>query len=142
MQVKHMAGHVIRRLNQISTQEFGKQMQAMGHDLTPVQFAALDAVNTYPGIDQAGLAEKIAYDRATIGGVVERLVKKNYVERGISPTDKRARVLTLSETGRQLYETVTPVVAALQDDILSGLSEEERKLFINLGLKVIENAEK
>ena len=39
-----MAGHLIRRLHQQSTQTFQAGMQAIGVDMTSVQFAALDAI--------------------------------------------------------------------------------------------------
>lgn len=81
MRILTMPGHVIRRLNQMSTQVFARRMQEAGIDITPVQFAALDAIKSFPGSDQAGIAAKIAYDRATIGGVIERLLDKGYVER-------------------------------------------------------------
>ena len=38
-----MAGHLIRRLHQQSTQTFQAGMQAIGVDMTSVQFAALPA---------------------------------------------------------------------------------------------------
>ncbi|MCB2070356.1 MAG: MarR family transcriptional regulator, partial [Ottowia sp.] len=76
-----MAGHLIRRLHQQSTQIFVQRTQAAGFDLTPVQFAALDAIRAYPATDQATVAEMIAYDRATIGGVIDRLEQKGWVRR-------------------------------------------------------------
>ena len=94
-----MPGHLIRRLHQHSTQLFGQRVQAAGSDLTSVQFAALDALRFHPGIDQAGLAEAIAKDRATIGAVVDRLEQKGLVARVVSPRDKRARVLSLTPAG-------------------------------------------
>ena len=39
-----MAGHLIRRLNQQSTQVFQSQVQEAGFDITSVQFAALDTI--------------------------------------------------------------------------------------------------
>ena len=58
-----MPGHLIRRLHQVSTRVFGQRLKAAGIDLTPIQFAALDALRAHPGIDQAGLAEAVAKDR-------------------------------------------------------------------------------
>ena len=63
-----MAGHLIRRLHQQSTQVFLARTQAAGLELTSVQFAALDAIARQPDIDQASLAATIGFDRATIGG--------------------------------------------------------------------------
>lgn len=138
MEILTMPGHVIRRLNQMSTQVFAARMQKEGIDLTPVQFAALDAIRTSPGLDQASIAACIAYDRATIGGVIERLLQKGYVERIVSDRDRRARVITLSPQGEQAYARILPVVMALQDDIMSGLSSSEKDIFMALTAKVLE----
>ena len=97
-----MPGHLIRRLHQVSTQLFLLRVQAAGSDLTPVQFAALDALSTHPEIDQAGLAGAVAKDRATIGAVVDRLEQKGLIARRVSPADKRARLLSLTPRGQAL----------------------------------------
>ena len=70
-----MAGHLIRRLHQQSTQIFVQRTQAAGLDLTPVQFAALDAIHAHPATDQARRGDD-CYDRATIGGVIDRLERQ------------------------------------------------------------------
>lgn len=133
-----MPGHVIRRLNQMSTQVFAARMQAEGEDLTPVQFAALNAIRANPGLDQAGIAALIAYDRATIGGVIERLLQKGYVDRAVSDRDRRARVITLTEAGDTAHARILPLVAGLQADILSSLTPDERAQFMTLAGKALD----
>lgn len=137
MAVKQMAGHLIRRLHQTSTQVFATRMQQEGFDLTPVQFAALDAIRMAPGSDQAAIAAKIAYDRATIGGVIDRLEKKGLVARTVSDRDKRARVVNLSDAGESLLVRLKPVVADLQHDILRGLDSTEITQFLMLATKAL-----
>lgn len=134
-EIFELPGHFIRRLHQISVQTFHAHARAAGHDLTPVQFVALEAVRTTPGIDQASVAAMIAYDRTTIGGVIDRLVEKGYLVRETSPRDRRARVLTLSADGKRVLEEFTPIVKALQADILRGLTEDERRTFLALARK-------
>lgn len=131
-----MPGHLIRRLNQIAVSVFQDRMQAQGFDLTPVQFAALQALGAYPGIDQATLSGLIAYDRATIGGVIDRLEGKELIARRISRRDRRARELTLSDKGAVLLQRVQPVVETLQDEILAGLEPAEKAQFIALAGKL------
>lgn len=121
-----LPGHLIRRLQQISVAVFADHTQAAGFDLTPVQFAALSAIRGHPGIDQARLAGIIAYDRVTIGGVVDRLVGKGLVSRVINPEDRRARLLHASEEGLKVLADIEPVVAAVQTAMLAGLDEGER----------------
>lgn len=132
-----MAGHLIRRLHQQSTQVFQAQTQAAGFDMTSVQFAALDAVAQQPGIDQATLAATISFDRATIGGVIDRLEGKGLVERVVSEQDRRARRLNLTPAGEQLLAACRPVVEALQADILAALSPTERASFLALAHKAL-----
>jgi MarR family transcriptional regulator, temperature-dependent positive regulator of motility len=131
-----MPGHLIRRLNQISTGLFQDRMSALGFDLTPVQFAALATLRDRPDIDQATLAGLIAHDRATIGGVLDRLQAKGLVDRRTDPGDRRARLVRLSAPGQDLLSQVLPHVQALQGDILAGLSPEERDLFTALAARV------
>jgi DNA-binding MarR family transcriptional regulator len=119
-------------------QVFAAQAKAAGVDLTPVQFAALAALEQSPGLDQAGLAAAIAYDRATIGGVVDRLVSKGYVARTVSDPDRRARVRTLPGAGAQVLAALRPVVEAFQAEILEGLDAEERRTFLALARRVAE----
>lgn len=127
-----MPGHLIRRLNQISTALFTVRMAEAGLDLTSVQFAALSTVREHPGIDQATLAGLIAYDRVTIGGVVDRLVSKGLVSREVHPRDRRARVLELTPAGETTLDQALPAVRAVQADILAGLPTEDREVFLAL----------
>ena len=132
-----MAGHLIRRLHQHATQVFQERMQAAGFDLTAVQFIALDAIALQPGIDQASLAATISFDRATIGGVVDRLEQKALLQRSVSAHDRRARQLHLTTEGKRLLKASRPVVEALQADILAPLSAAQRAAFLALALKAL-----
>lgn len=132
-----MAGHLIRRLHQLSTQVFVQRTQAAGFDLTPVQFAALDAIGHHPGTDQARVAEMIAYDRATIGGVIERLEQKGWVDRVVSERDRRARELSLTPEGQRILAALVPVVRDLQDEILASLGEADRARFLKLARQAV-----
>jgi len=132
MQALDMAGHLIRRLHQHSTQVFVQRTQAEGFDLTPVQFAALDAIASHPATDQARVAEMIAYDRATIGGVIERLEHKGWIRRVVSERDRRARELSLTPEGERVLASLRPLVRGLQDEILAPLGEADRARLLKL----------
>lgn len=132
-----LAGHLIRRLHQQSTQHFAQRTQAAGFDLTPIQFAALDAIHAHPAMDQARLAETIAYDRATIGGVIDRLEHKGWVHRVVSERDRRARELSLTTEGERVRSALLPIVQDLQNDILQPLDDAERACFLRLARQLV-----
>lgn len=132
LEIFGMPGHLVRRLNQLSVSLFMEQTSRAGFDLTPVQYAALSAIDHSPALDQATLANSIAYDRVTIGGVVDRLVKKGLVRRETSSKDRRARNLYLTPEGAETLEKLTPVVRHMQVLLLEGLEPQERETLIVL----------
>lgn len=130
-------GHLARRFHQIAVAIFHAEVEAAGCDLTPVQYAALARIAAAPGLDQATLAGLIAYDRTTIGGVVDRLVEKGLVAREISRRDRRARELRVTRKGDGMLKKIAPAVAETQRILLSGLSEKEAAQFMKLLGKAI-----
>lgn len=136
MDIHTMPGHLIRRLNQISVALFMDRMAQAGLNITPVQYAALSAIRDNPGIDQATVAGLVAYDRATLGKVIDRLDTRGLVRRATSATDRRAKELTLTAEGAALLDRARPHVDELQPDILGGLNPEEIETFVTLLQKV------
>ena len=136
IEIYQMPGHLIRRLQQAAVSLFHDVVQGAGFEITPVQYAALRAIESYPGIDQATLAGVIAYDRATIGGVVDRLESKGLIRRLLSPRDRRVRLLVLGPAGTRLLEELAPLVREVQNRILAPLAPEEKTAFLRLAMKL------
>jgi DNA-binding MarR family transcriptional regulator len=135
MELFEMAGHLLRRLHQNSTHVFQVRTKKAGFDMTPVQFAAMSAIHAHPDVDQATVAAMIAYDRATIGGVIDRLEQKGLVAREVSKSDRRAKQVRLTKDGEKLLSAVSPVVRDLQSELMSGLEPKERATFLALAKK-------
>lgn len=132
-----LPGHLIRRLQQVAVSLFLGEAAKAGCDLTPVQYAALLTVDTNQRIDQATLAGAIAYDRATIVGVIDRLEKKGLVRRVLSPTDRRLRQLVIEGKGKELLRRILPAVLGAQVKILEPLDPRERTIFCSLLAKLV-----
>lgn len=130
-------GHLARRFQQIAVSLFQEQVDAAGFDITPVQYATLAAIDAHPGLDQITLAGLIALDRTTMTGVIERLEQKDMVARRISSTDRRARLLKITKSGRETLERIGPAVSAAQASILSGLTPAEAEQLIGLLSKAV-----
>ncbi len=64
-------------------------------------------------------------DAVAVHRAVKNLEKKGLVERTDSPTDKRAKYLSLTKTGKVIFIDVSPYAQALQKNMLSALSAEE-----------------
>ena len=125
-----LPGHYIRRLQQIAVAIFLQETEAFG--VTPVQFAALQAVHNTPGIDQRTLARTIGFDTSTTAGVIDRLEARGLLQRNASPEDRRVRLLTLTGDGEALLAQVVPAMQRAQVRMLDPLSPAERAEFMRL----------
>src|SRR3977135_3452927 len=99
-------GYLFRRMQQIAVAIFVEECEAF--DPTPVQYAALVPTRTHPGIDATRLSAVIAFDRSTLGNVIERLESKAWVERKPSRDDRRGKLLYMPAAG----EVVVPNIIA------------------------------
>ena len=122
-----LPGFHIRRLQQIAVSIFLQEADEFG--ITPVQFGALQGIANAPGIEQRGLAQSIGLDTSTTASVIDRLEARGWVQRGVSPDDKRVRQLTLTPDGQRLLAAVLPAMQRAQQRILRPLSSKERKEF-------------
>ena len=123
-------GHLIRRAHQISWAIFLEECAA--HTITPVQYAALVAVEEQPGTDATALSAAIAFDRSTIGNVLDRLESRGVIRREASPEDRRKKLLYLTREGERLLGQVRPLVARVQERLLSTFSASEQAVFLSL----------
>ncbi len=129
-----MPGHFIRRLQQVAVKLFFVEV---GLAMTPVQFAALATVAQRPRIDQAALSALIGYDRATIGGVIDRLESKGWLARSASRADRRVKLVRITAAGRKALRRALPAVRTVQARLLESLAAAERKRFERLCLKIL-----
>lgn len=134
-ELKTFPGHLIRRAQQMITGFFSEELT--DDDLTSVQFIALVAIADLEELDATRLAQLIFFDRATIGGVIERLERKRLIVRRQSAFDRRIKVLAATELGRATITRCFPKVAKAQQRFLAPLSEEERRTFLALLARVV-----
>jgi MarR family transcriptional regulator, lower aerobic nicotinate degradation pathway regulator len=129
-------GYLFRRMQQIAVAIFVEECRA--YELTPVQFAALVAIRTHPGIDATRLSAVIAFDRSTLGNVIERLEAKAFIERKPAREDKRVKLLYLSKTGATLLRDIVPAVDRAQARMLQPLKPADRKTLLALLTQLVD----
>ena len=129
-------GYLFRRMQQIAVAIFMEECRA--YDLTPVQYAALVAIRTHPGIDATRLSAVIAFDRSTLGSVIERLQAKQLIERKPAAEDKRVKLLHLTRAGAALLRDIIPSVDRAQARMLQPLKSVDRKTLMALLTQLVD----
>ena len=139
MQLKDLhskPGHLIRRAQQIAVAIF--MDECAEYDLTPVQYAALAAIRENPGIDATRLSTLIAFDRSTLGNVLERLEARKLVVRYASAEDKRIKLLKITTAGAALIRRAEAAVLRAQERILAPLGRADQNKFMELLGQMVE----
>ena len=123
-------GHLIRRAQQIAVAEFVRETS--DHDVTPVQFAFMNAMMDTPGVDQITLANRVAFDAATSGSVIGRLEAKGWVRREADLQDRRRKLLYVTPEGAAALGRMNAAVERAQQRILAPLAAQDQTTFMNL----------
>ena len=108
------------------------------YDVTPGQWSLVRQLQETPGISQKQLADLLEKDQNNVKALVDRLVRKNLVERRRSLEDQRAFELFLTAHGLACFDRVVSVDDTFMDSVLTGLSPAEIDTFTRL-LRKIEN---
>jgi len=129
-------GYFFRRMQQIAVSIFLEECGAF--DITPVQYAALVAIRSHPGIDATRLSLVIAYDRSTLGSVVERLEAKEWIRREAAASDKRVKLLHLTPKGATLLRQIVGAVDRAQARMLAPLKAADRDRLMALMAQLVD----
>lgn len=127
---RHAPGHLIRRAHQVSVAIFMEE--TADFEVTPVQYAILNALLDQPGEDQVTLSRQVAFDAATFGSVITRLEARGWVRRAADPEDRRRKRLWVTEEGAAAAQKMRRSVGRVQQRILEPLAPPEREQLVAL----------
>jgi MarR family transcriptional regulator, transcriptional regulator for hemolysin len=118
-------------LNQASHALATKLTAALAElDVTPRHHCVLTKAMTGE-YTQGQLAELTALDKTTMVVTLDELEAKGLAERRPSPTDRRARVIAVTDAGRELVAAAQAIAEDVHADVLSTLPEDERGPFMD-----------
>ena len=113
------------------------------HGLTTELTAALEEVGVSPRahsvlatamtgeLTQTEIARAVGLDKTTMVVTVDELEAAGLAERRPSSSDRRARVIVVTEAGEQAAREAEKVLDRVRDDVLSSLDPDERQVFLN-----------
>ena len=90
------------------------------------RYDILTALTQFPdGLTMGQLAAKLMVTKGNITGVVGRLESSGHLCRSTSSEDRRVQLVTLSDTGRELWREMHAEYRSVVEDALRGLSKVE-----------------
>lgn len=131
-------GFLLAAATRLSKREFDKIFQKK-YQITAPQWAVLRFLCEEGGMPQTQISERLYWEKATVGDIVEKLQAKGLVERTVSAADRRAYCVSATAQGKALIEPLTEDALLLDSKTCSVLSPEEQEVLHGLLEKIIDH---
>ena len=136
--VTEFTGQLFFRLWRASHVRAADALGSVG--LTPALFALLNVIGARPGSIQQELGSALGIDRSTMVSLIDQLESAGLATRRPSPTDRRAREIAITSKGRRLLERARGLISRVEDEVLAGLTAEERGELLALLRRALDSA--
>ncbi|HET8839933.1 MAG TPA: MarR family transcriptional regulator [Ktedonobacteraceae bacterium] len=133
-------GMLINRLAHAMALDMDRRLRA--HNVTLSQWMVLKQLWQQEGRSQVELQDLLMLERATVNGLIQRMVRAGLIECKPDTHDKRVQRIFLTERGRALKEVTPALEAEVNAHTLQGFSEDERAFFIRLLTRALQNNNK
>lgn len=136
-------GHELTRAVLTTADTFLREGQRLfrPHGITAAQYNVLSALAAAgEGISQRELGDMLVVDRSNVTGLIDRMEKAGWVKRTDDPRDRRAYRVTLTPTGRRLWQRVSPRYQEVVEQVTKGLSESQARATLKVLEKLREGA--
>jgi len=95
--------------------------------LTRAQWQALGNLKRLGPLTQAALADVMEVETATIARLIDRLEAAGWIARSPTPTDRRVKLVTITDKALAVMDEVAAIGQRLRDDMLVDLNQTERE---------------
>ena len=130
--------HLLHRASQRADGLFARH--AKDTDLTPRQFAVLQAVADKSGLSQTDIMAATGIDRSSTAELVRRLVTNGCLQRRRKRRDARLYAVLLTPLGRQMLAVGAPATKTAEDELLRPIPQRQRAAFLELLILIATDA--
>jgi MarR family transcriptional regulator for hemolysin len=136
--VTEFAGQLFFRLWRAMHTRTAEVLGSVG--LTPALFALLNVIGAREGAIQQELGSALGIDRSTMVSLIDQLEGAGLARRRPSSTDRRAREIALTPKGRRSLQRARGLISLVEDEVLAGLTVEERRELLALLRRALDSA--
>jgi len=107
--------------------------------LRPPAYGVLLTIERLGPVSQKQISDHMGLDPSDLVGVIDILEREAFLTRGRDPQDRRRYSLTLTALGRQRLRQFSVIAAAVEEELLAPLDDDERRTFRALVQRVLEH---
>ncbi len=139
MDRSEQCGFVIKQLNDAMERRSNNALRAQGLTLTQMNVLMLLEDLPEQTASLKDLEHALGVAQSTAAGVVARMEQKGFLTSFGDPDDRRVKLVSLSEAGRHCCKVAEADAIHAEEELLRGLSKEDRATFLRLLRHVREN---
>ncbi|MGV1792458.1 MarR family transcriptional regulator [Rhizobium lusitanum] len=103
------------------------------HGMTLSRARVFRKLSRRDGINQRELADELELETPTLVRILDAMEAQNFIERRAALSDRRAKQIFMTESGKVVAADVEALATGVRTDILEGISDED----VGMALKVI-----
>ncbi|AGB70621.1 MULTISPECIES: MarR family winged helix-turn-helix transcriptional regulator [Rhizobium] len=103
------------------------------HGMTLSRARVFRKLSRRDGINQRELADELELETPTLVRILDAMEAQNFIERRAAVSDRRAKQIFITESGKVVAAEVEALASGVRADILEGISDED----VGMALKVI-----
>ncbi|WP_346858561.1 MarR family transcriptional regulator [uncultured Draconibacterium sp.] len=139
MDTKKPLTHLLGQTSKLIKLKLKESFMEHNLDLTVEQYIFLRLIANRDNLIQQELANHFQKDKSLILRQIETLLDKKLVARKTDEIDKRKKNLILTEKGKETVATLSSISKKVSNDLLTGITESEQKVFISVIEKIQQN---
>jgi MarR family transcriptional regulator for hemolysin len=103
------------------------------HGMTLSRARVFRKLSRRDGINQRELADELELETPTLVRILDAMEAQNFIERRAAVSDRRAKQIFMTESGKVVAAEVEALATSVRADILEGISDDD----VGMALKVI-----
>ncbi len=115
-----LLNHIVHKYHQIL------QSRLRSTGVSTLQMRIILTLQSYERLTVGELCNYAIAEQPTMSRALDSLESHGLVRREMSEIDSRLRVISLTEEGQRLSETLRPVFKGINESMMAGLPEEQR----------------
>jgi DNA-binding MarR family transcriptional regulator len=123
-------GFLLHDVSRLMRKSFDDRVASLS--LTRSQWWVLAYVYRDQGLTQSALAEILDVGKVTLGGLIDRLEGKGWIERRADPNDRRIKRIFLTESAEPIIDSLRVPAQEVYESSVAGLTESDREKLVDL----------
>ncbi len=108
-------------------------------DMTPAEWRAIVILGPEDSLTANEIVRRSSMDKVAISRAIAKMKRNKWIDVYTNINDGRSKLLSLSEEGKTIYNTLVPKVLDVEKKLLNGITDQQKKQFIRTMERIREN---